>query len=180
MIKIRDINYFELVKDKVNMEDVITQYAGVPTNRMRRIKCPLHRGRNLNFSYNNDFFTCFKCGASGDIYEFVAEYLGVSRWNALKQIDKDFRLGVFEKVSLIDYYKIEEKIAKRKRELALIEAERQRFVRLVLMRNAADIIMSQCQPTEDDPFPDLYCKAYDFRTSIQSQIETYIEDNLQC
>ena len=56
--------------------------------------CPLHNGKGLNFTYTNERYKCFVCGAHGSVIDFVMQMDGISFQDALKRIDRDCKLGL--------------------------------------------------------------------------------------
>lgn len=83
----------EIVKQSVSMEDVLSHYGFHPS-RYGRIPCPLHNGRDKNFSYKKKNFKCFVCNKSGTVIDFVMELFGVGFTQAIERINSDFRLGL--------------------------------------------------------------------------------------
>lgn len=85
----------QTVRDTVTMEDALTMYCPDTPIRNHRCPCPIHRGRDYNFSFLPHGFTCFVCGASGDVVTFVKEVCELpTRVDALKKIDADFHLNL--------------------------------------------------------------------------------------
>jgi len=83
------------IHDAVTMEDVLTAYAPSTPRRNHRCPCPIHNGDDFNFSYNDTWFKCFVCGASGDTITFVKEVCGLqSNSDAMKKINADFKLNL--------------------------------------------------------------------------------------
>ena len=75
------------------MEDVLTAYAPSTERRNHRCPCPIHNGKDFNFSYNSRWFKCFVCGASGDVISFVKQGCDLpSMSDAMKRINADFEL----------------------------------------------------------------------------------------
>lgn len=87
------MNYAAIIKDKITMPDVLTMY-GVPVNKHRRIPCPLHGGKNDNFSFNDSVYLCFTCGEKGDVVTFVEKFFGLSFPEACEKLNKDFGLNL--------------------------------------------------------------------------------------
>ena len=83
----------------LDINDVVTRYTGLEQNRHNRYPCPLHSGDNKNFTVypRTKSFCCFVCGAGGDLIKFVSLYLGLSYSEAMKKLDNDYMLNVFEK-----------------------------------------------------------------------------------
>ena len=75
------------------MEDVLQQY-GFPTARNGRIPCPLHNGKDNNFSYKGQYFKCFVCGAGGSVIDFVMRLFDLTFRQAVLRINADFHLGL--------------------------------------------------------------------------------------
>jgi hypothetical protein len=85
----------EQVKALVSMEDILRHY-GFPTARRGRIPCPLHNGKDNNFSYRDGYFKCFVCGEHGSVIDFVMKLFGIDFKQAVIRIDSDFGLGLTE------------------------------------------------------------------------------------
>lgn len=83
----------EIIKASVSMEDALNQYGFRPS-RYGRIPCPLHNGKDKNFSYKKKNFKCFVCNKSGTVIDFVMELFGVTFVQAVERINSDFRLGL--------------------------------------------------------------------------------------
>lgn len=87
----------QTIRDTVTMEDALAMYCPDTPIRNRRCPCPIHHGRDYNFSFLPHGFTCFVCGASGDVVTFVKEVCELStRVDALKKINADFRLNLLD------------------------------------------------------------------------------------
>ena len=83
------------IHDTVTMDEVLDLYVpGVP-RRHHRMPCPIHDGKDPNFSYTPHGYKCFVCGASGDVIAFVKDVLGLStRADAMRRINSDLRLNL--------------------------------------------------------------------------------------
>lgn len=75
------------------MEDVLQHYGYAP-RRSGRIPCPLHNGKDNNFSYKQGYFKCFVCGEHGSVIDFVMKLFGISYPQAIIRLDADFNLGI--------------------------------------------------------------------------------------
>ena len=130
-------DYAVLIKQSVTMPQILAQY-GFETPPGRRIPCPIHHGEKRNFSYRDDRFQCYVCGAHGDVISFVMDLYSIPFQDALKRIDRDCGLGL----------KIGEKISDE-------QAERQ--------RRACDerIAARRARQAEHDRLYDEYHKALD-------------------
>ena len=85
----------ELIKESVPLSRVISTYcSAVPKNN--RIPCPIHNGKNANFWFNDEYFYCHVCKASGDIFSFVQQLFDLSFLPAaLDKLNTDFGCGAY-------------------------------------------------------------------------------------
>lgn len=85
----------DVIHSSVTMEDVLSTYSPSTPRRGHRCPCPIHNGKDYNFSYTENGYKCFVCNASGDVISFVKEVCELStRLEAIKRICQDFHLGV--------------------------------------------------------------------------------------
>lgn len=85
----------DYIRDSVPMIHAVDFYYPELTPRHGRIPCPLHGGKDYNFSLHGSVYKCFVCGASGDVITFVKETQGCStRVDAMKRINADFHLNL--------------------------------------------------------------------------------------
>lgn len=80
------------IKRIVTMEDVLRR-RGFQTGRNRRIPCPIHNGKNPNFSYKGSRYNCFKCHASGSVIDFVMWSDGLTLSQAIDTLAREYGLG---------------------------------------------------------------------------------------
>lgn len=117
----------ERIKELVTMDNALLHYGFAPS-RYGRIPCPLHNGRDKNFSYKKNSFKCFVCGKSGSVIDFVMELYGLNFRQATLRIDKDFGLGVYgDKPDRVEYSKL---MAERKAKEEAERAEEEEYKRL--------------------------------------------------
>lgn len=89
-------DYAAAIREAVTMDDVLSAYCPSLPRHGKRCPCPLHKGRDYNFSYNTHGYKCFVCGESGDVISFVKAVFGLpSMMDAMRRIDTDFRLNLF-------------------------------------------------------------------------------------
>ena len=85
----------QAIHDAVTMEDVLAMYSPSTPIRHHRCPCPLHNGKDYNFSFTDHGYKCFVCGASGDVIAFVKEVCELAtRADAMKRINADFGLSL--------------------------------------------------------------------------------------
>ena len=61
----------------------ILDLMGVP-HRAGKALCPLHSERHPSFSFTDNLFNCFGCGAKGDTIGFIQLHKGVDFMSAVK------------------------------------------------------------------------------------------------
>lgn len=94
-------DYAAAIRDAVTMEDVLSVYCPTLPRHGRRCPCPIHNGRDYNFSYDAHRYKCFVCGESGDVISFAKAVLGLPfMMDAMRRIDADFRLNLFADSSM--------------------------------------------------------------------------------
>lgn len=83
------------IRYTVTMEEVLdTYFPGLP-RRGHRCPCPIHNGKDMNFSFTNTGYRCFVCGAAGDVVAFVKEVCELAtRADAMKKLNNDLRLNL--------------------------------------------------------------------------------------
>lgn len=87
------MSIFDEVKAHVNIQTVIEHY-GFKVNRAHQFVCPFHNDHKSSASIKNDYFNCFVCGAAGDAITFTAKYLGLSNFEACKELVRVFGLNI--------------------------------------------------------------------------------------
>lgn len=97
----------------------LLRFYGIEVDRHNRIPCPMHSGTDRNCGVKNDYIHCFVCGQSADQIGVVQKMFGLSFPDALRKIDADFSLGLYEKKSFDD-------LIRAKYEREALEAKKQR------------------------------------------------------
>lgn len=120
----------EEIKARVKIGDVLFMYGySANPNSKKRIPCPLHNGKDNNFSFTDKIYHCWVCGEHGDVISLVRKLFNLSFAEACVKINLDFGLGLpcGEKMSLRDKYRLDKK-AKERKAIALAEkAETERI-----------------------------------------------------
>ena len=85
----------EQIKDNVDLREAMEHY-GIHFNRSGYAVCPFHTEKtaSLSIQKKKNRFTCFGCGATGDVIEFVKMYFNLDFGQALVRLNNDFRLGL--------------------------------------------------------------------------------------
>lgn len=89
------MNKIQEVKQRVDIIKV-AQYLGINLNRANKCNCLWHKEKtaSLSFSQSKQIFHCFGCGESGDCIALVSKLLNINAYEAAKQINNIFSLGV--------------------------------------------------------------------------------------
>ncbi|MGI6329917.1 MAG: DNA primase [Bacilli bacterium] len=77
------------IRNKVNIVDVIAEYLPlVQKGKNYFAVCPFHDDHNpsMSISPERQIYTCFVCGASGNVYTFLMEYEQISFLEAVKKV----------------------------------------------------------------------------------------------
>ena len=102
-------NIAEAIRQTVTMTEVCKHYGFTP-NRAGFIHCPFHPGdrdASLKIYPNNRGWNCFGCGKGGSVIDFVKELCGAEFNEAIRIIDNEFGLGLFEKPTLQQYRRMQ-------------------------------------------------------------------------
>ncbi len=87
----------EEVKSRCNIVDVIGQVVALKKagSNYKGI-CPFHNEKTPSFvvSETKQIFTCFGCGASGDVFEFVKRYYNLDFSSALEKLAKQYGITI--------------------------------------------------------------------------------------
>ena len=110
----------DIIHSSVTIADALRVYRPDLEPKHHRCPCPIHNGKDYNFSFGDNWFRCFVCNESGDVITLVKEICELStRADAMKKICDDFRLGV-------DFHASISPEVSKKVNQARIEAERKR------------------------------------------------------
>lgn len=132
------------IRESVTMEEALSVYFPTLPRHGNRCPCPIHKGRDYNFSFGAHGYKCFVCGATGDIISFVKAVFDLpSMGDAMRRIDTDFRLNLFNGAGMSAEMQTRRREAdERQKEQARREAEYNRlldeWVRLDIAKRTAD------------------------------------------
>ena len=89
------------IKQLVSINDVLNHY-GYQADRKGYMSCPFHNEKtaSLKIYSESNSFHCFGCGANGDVIKFVMLLYSIDFMQAVKQINSEFCLNLFEKPKL--------------------------------------------------------------------------------
>lgn len=85
-------NAVQTIKDRLTMREVLERYG---YTAKRRMPCPIHQGKELNFEVKEKSWRCYSHCGNGDTISFVQKLFGLSFSDTLKKIDLDFGLNLY-------------------------------------------------------------------------------------
>lgn len=156
--------YADEIKARVPLLDLLHFYGFHP--QYNRMPCPFHNGKDRNMLVSNNFYKCFVCGESGDIFTFVQRYFGLDFNAACAKINDDFRLGlpIGKKLTRAEENEARLREAERRRK-AEEKSQRQQalqdaYEKALAEYAACDTIMLRCAPISPATgFSDVFCWA---------------------
>ncbi|WP_130861452.1 CHC2 zinc finger domain-containing protein [Bacilliculturomica massiliensis] len=83
----------EEIVERVTIPQALSYY-GYDLGRHGRIPCPLHAGKDPNFSYNERVYHCWTCGAKGNVISLVMGLFGLKFPQAVVKMNCDFNLNL--------------------------------------------------------------------------------------
>lgn len=101
------MNLFDLVKQKVSILDVVTQYASLKkAGNYWKAKCPFHNEKTASFtvSPHKEIFYCFGCHEGGDVITFISKAENLSQIEAAKFLAEENNIEI---PNNFDFKKIE-------------------------------------------------------------------------
>lgn len=101
------IDKAKIIKDYLTMPEVLQRYGYEPKKRMC---CPLHNGKDKNFSVMEHGYMCFSQCGGGDVISFVQKLFGLSFVDTLRKMDEDFNLGLYQKKDPVERARMERRI----------------------------------------------------------------------
>lgn len=121
------IDAVAIIKNRLDMPQVLSRYGfGVS----KRMKCPIHNGQDLNFEVKKHSWRCYSHCGGGDVISFVQKIYGLTFPEALRKLDADFALGIYEKPTLKRYRELQriDRELKKKQAEAAEKAEINRII----------------------------------------------------
>ena len=88
-----DPELYQKVKESVSMQQAV-EYCGLRILN-GKCRCPFHKDTHPSMKIypNGKGYYCFVCGAGGDQIRFVADYYGISNYEAAKQLAQAYGLS---------------------------------------------------------------------------------------
>lgn len=141
----------ELIRQQVGIKQVVEFYTDKKIVK-GKCNCPLHNEKTPSFSIDEvkQLYYCFGCGAGGDIFKFVQQYIGCDFRTAVQMIDNDFGLGILnERISVKAQIAMRE--AKKKQALEEYEREQKNalYNELCLKYKIVNALLKHLEPLTD-------------------------------
>ena len=151
----------DLIKASLTMREILGMYGLDGNRRHNRIPCPIHDGKDRNFSFTDFGFRCFVCGAEGGLVHFVELYRGLSFEAALEEINGHFHTKHHKKDSA---FRSRRAIAKLRHERRTADREKEKAeeIRMTFLEELWRLDANKIKyapKSEDEPFHPLYVEA---------------------
>lgn len=104
---------FNRIRTSVNIVDVIGSYINLDKKGKNYFGiCPFHEDHNpsLSVSEEKQIYTCFVCGATGNVFSFVKDYENISFLEAVKKIADSNGIKLTHKLNYVKRYNTEYEI----------------------------------------------------------------------
>jgi DNA primase len=89
-----------LVKERADIVQIISECIDLKRSGVRYLGlCPFHGEKTPSFSVHSgqQFFHCFGCGESGDVFSFMMKYYNLDFQGALKELARRYQIELPEK-----------------------------------------------------------------------------------
>lgn len=104
---------FQVVKNNVDIIDAAQRY-GMNINRHKKALCPYHDDEHPSLSFKGGRFTCFSCGATGDVIDLVGRLVKSTPMETVRELNSSYRLGIdidkpIDRIEVLRYQREQEK-----------------------------------------------------------------------
>ena len=89
-----------LVKERADIVEIVREHVDLKRSGFRFLgSCPFHQEKTPSFTVHPDqqFYHCFGCKASGDVFSFMMEYHQMDFPEALKSLAQRYQVDLPEK-----------------------------------------------------------------------------------
>lgn len=89
----------EEIKSRCNIVDVISRTIDLKRTGVNyKGLCPFHNEKTPSFIVSDEkqYFTCYGCGASGDVIEFIKKYYNLDFMEAVKRLASEYNIDISE------------------------------------------------------------------------------------
>lgn len=87
------------IKQNITPAQAIEYYTGTSGRRGMYI-CPFHRDTHPSLSVKGNRWTCWACGASGDVIDFTQRYFSIGFRDAIAKLGSDFGVQIIDQATL--------------------------------------------------------------------------------
>jgi hypothetical protein len=87
------IDVFNIIKQRVDILQAAEMF-GIQIDRHGKALCIFHNDTHPSMSFKDGHFTCFSCGAHGDVFDLVSKITGSTGFETAKQLNDAFHLGL--------------------------------------------------------------------------------------
>ena len=87
------------IKEQADIVAIIGEHVELKRSGVRYLgRCPFHHEKTPSFSVHSaqQFYHCFGCGASGDVFSFIMQYHNLDFPGALKELARRYRIDLPE------------------------------------------------------------------------------------
>lgn len=148
------MDYFLEIQERVSMRDVLEYYSIYPVRGKNIYRCIEHRpdkNPSAGIIPHCNKFHCYRCNKTWSVVDVVMSLENCPTMDAVRLLDKIFKLGLFEPLSPKKQAEMDAKEAKHKHEREM-RAKRKEFVREKLDEIAKKIkhweqVQADCHPT---------------------------------
>jgi DNA primase len=105
------VNFSDQLKSQLDIVKVVEDYVRLKKQGTRYMGlCPFHSEKRASFSVNQtlQMYKCFRCGASGDVFKFVAEHDHLTIPEAIELLKERYRSSRSEQTCRDDPESFEE------------------------------------------------------------------------
>ena len=89
------MSIYTQIKDAVSVKEAAEHY-GLSVTRHGMARCPFHEDHSPSLKLNEDYYYCFGCHATGDVIDFTANLLHLSKHHTAEQLAADFGIHLYE------------------------------------------------------------------------------------
>ena len=88
------MSVFQRVKENVDILDAARRY-GLEIRYGKKALCPFHSDTNPSLSFKGERYTCFSCGAGGDVIDLLGYLIRArSPMETVKELNRTYHLGM--------------------------------------------------------------------------------------
>lgn len=90
---------FQIIKNSIDLKDLISSETGIEVNRHNKAVCPFHPDKHPSLSIKGDRFRCFACGEAGDVFDFVQKLYNMTPKESLAYLGNKTGIDVRKPLS---------------------------------------------------------------------------------